>query len=338
MKILIVDDDVYILNFLSRAVSSFGHNYENAKTGKEAIERFRKGNFDLVFLDINLPDTDGITILSEFKRIKEDTIVIMITGIKDIDYIRNAMRLGAFDYVNKPINLTDIEILLKRVQDKLLYILLKKEYQKTLEEKIKEATERLRQLFIDSTYALVKALEAKDSFHKMHSLKVKHISIEIAKELGLSQDEISNISVTALLHDIGKVGIPDKILLKNCSLSKNEFSIIMKHPVIGKEITETFIENKDIVMGILHHHEHWDGSGYPDKLKKEKIPLFSRIILYADAIDAMSSNRPYRKKLSIKKIIEELKNNKEKQFDPGLFYIVLKILEKFYYEKKDISM
>lgn len=338
MKILIVDDDDFILNFLSKAVSSFGHSFEKASCGKEALRIFSNSKFELVFLDINLPDIDGVTLLSKFKQLDEEIIIVMITGINDIDYIRNVMRLGAFDYVLKPINLEDIEILLRRVQDKLLYIKLKKECQEILEKRIKESTEKLKKLFLDSIYALVKTLEAKDSYHKEHSLKVKNISVEIARNLNVSDEFITNISIAALLHDIGKIGIPDSILLKNETLSRKELSIIKKHPVIGKEITETFIENKDIIYGILHHHEHWDGSGYPDRLKGEKIPLFSRIILYADAIDAMSSRRPYRNKLSFKKLMQELKIYSGKQFDPELLPLVLKVVENIFYEKKDFNL
>ncbi len=338
MRILVVDDDEFILSFLSKALVSLGHSCEKVSCGNEALEIFKRENFDLVFLDINLPDIDGISLISKFKIINEESVIVMVTGINDIDYIRNAMRLGAFDYVIKPVNLEDIEILLRRVQDRILYIKLKKEYQILLEEKVKETTEKLKKLFVDSIFALVKTLEAKDSYHKEHSLKVRNISVEIGKMLNLKDEDISNISVAALLHDIGKIGIPDRILLKNGVLTKNEFSVIKKHPVIGKEITETFIENKDIIYGILHHHEHWNGSGYPDRLKGNEIPFFSRIILYADAIDAMSSRRPYRYKLSVKKIMQELKDCSGRQFDPEMLPVILKVIEKIFYEKKDTNL
>uniref|UniRef100_A0A7C4UAE2 Response regulator n=1 Tax=candidate division WOR-3 bacterium TaxID=2052148 RepID=A0A7C4UAE2_UNCW3 len=341
MRILVVDDDEFILRFFSRALVSFGHSTECVSNGKDAIKTFEQNEFDAVFLDINLPDIDGINVLSLLKRIKDDVIVIMITGINDIDYIRNAMRLGAFDYIIKPINIEDIEILLKRVQDKIFYNKLKREYQQLLEKRVKEATEKLRKLFLDAIFALIKVLEAKEPFHREHSIKVQKIAIEIGKKIGLSSVEISNLSISSLLHDIGKVGIPDGILLKNGSLTKKEFSVIKKHPVIGKEITETFIEEKIIPESILHHHEHFDGSGYPDKLKGENIPLFSRIILIADAIDAMSSNRPYRNKLSLKKITNELKEGAGKQFDPYILKNISDIIERIhfeYYEKENPHM
>jgi putative nucleotidyltransferase with HDIG domain len=187
---------------------------------------------------------------------------------------------------------------------------------------------RMRKVYLDTIRALAAAIDAKDPYTKGHSERVAETSVGLAQELDLSDKEIENIEYTALLHDIGKIGISDNILGKNSSLTDKEFDKIKEHPVMGAKIVEPVDFLKNSYEAIYHHHEKYNGKGYPDGLKEEDIPLSARIIAVADAYDAMGSDRPYRKKLSKDKILRELKDQAGKQFDPGIVKALISVLDR----------
>jgi len=187
---------------------------------------------------------------------------------------------------------------------------------------------RMRKVYLDTIRALAAAIDAKDPYTKGHSERVAEISVVLAQELNLSDKDIENIEYTALLHDIGKIGIADSILGKNSSLTNKEFDKIKEHTVMGAKIIEPVDFLKNSYEAIYHHHEKYNGKGYPDGLKSEDIPLSARIIAVADAYDAMGSDRPYRKKLNMNKILKELKDQSGKQFDPEIVKALISILDK----------
>ncbi|RLD18597.1 MAG: phosphohydrolase [Caldiserica bacterium] len=186
---------------------------------------------------------------------------------------------------------------------------------------------RMREMYIGTIKALAHALEARDPYYQGHSERVARYSVEIARKLGLPQEQIENVRRAALIHDIGKIGVPDTILLKPDQLTKKEWEIIREHPEIGEELIKPidFLENLSPM--IRSHHERWDGLGYPDGLKGEEIPIGARIIAIADAYDSMTSSRPYREALNKEKAIEELKKEKGRQFDPHLVDVFLEVLK-----------
>jgi putative nucleotidyltransferase with HDIG domain len=185
---------------------------------------------------------------------------------------------------------------------------------------------KMRKVYLDTIRALAAAIDAKDPYTKGHSERVAETSVALAQELNLSDKDTENIEYTALLHDIGKIGIADNILGKNSSLTDEEFEKIKEHPVMGAKIVEPVVFLKNSYEAIYHHHEKYNGSGYPDGLKEKDIPLSARIIAVADAYDAMGSDRPYRKKLSKDKILNELKDQSGKQFDPEIVKALISIL------------
>jgi putative nucleotidyltransferase with HDIG domain len=187
---------------------------------------------------------------------------------------------------------------------------------------------KMRKVYLDTIRALAAAIDAKDPYTKGHSERVAETSIVLAQELNLSDKDIENIEYTALLHDIGKIGIADSILGKNSSLNVKEFDKIKEHTVMGAKIIEPVDFLKSSYEAIYHHHEKYNGRGYPDGLKSEDIPLSARIIAVADAYDAMGSDRPYRKKLNMNKILKELKDQSGKQFDPEVIKALISVLDR----------
>ncbi len=187
---------------------------------------------------------------------------------------------------------------------------------------------KMRKVYLDTIRALAAAIDAKDPYTKGHSERVSEMSVVLAQELNLSDNDIENIEYTALLHDIGKIGIDDSILGKKGSLTDQEFDKIKEHTIMGANIIQPVDFLKNSYRAIYHHHERYNGKGYPDGIKSEDIPILARIIAVADAYDAMSSDRPYRKKLSKDKILKELKDQSGKQFDPEIVKALISVLDR----------
>jgi len=187
---------------------------------------------------------------------------------------------------------------------------------------------KMRKVYLDTIRALAAAIDAKDPYTKGHSERVAEMSVALAQELNLSDRDNENIEYTALLHDIGKIGISDSILGKQSSLTSQEFDKIKEHTIMGANIIEPIDFLKNSYWAIYHHHERYNGDGYPDGIKSENIPILARIIAVADAYDAMGSDRPYRKKLNKDKILKELKDQSGKQFDPEVVKALISVLDR----------
>jgi len=333
-KILIADDEPDIRELLSDFLENEGYRCILAPNAYDALEIFKtETDIDLVMSDIKMPGKSGLELLSEIKEIDNEVMVIMISAVKDIESAIAAMSSGAYDYVAKPFKLTEVALIAKKAIEKRRLVLENQRYQKKLEKMVEQRTLELKKALdrLDKTYritlsALVAALDARDTDTQGHSLRVVKYTLELYNLLKLEDEEIlRNLEYSALLHDIGKIGIPDAILRKPHKLSSKEWEIMKTHPVIGYKILQRIEFPKDAAQIVLHHHEHFDGSGYPDGLKGDKIPLGSRIFAVADAIDAITSERPYRKALTFEMASSELRKWSKKQFDPlvvGAFFSV----------------
>ena len=258
-----------------------------------------------------------------------------VTAHPEINMAVEAMRLGAYDFIIKP---ADLELVVLSVKKALEKKRLEEEieiYQKNLERLVEERTAKLQQAYrtlkkayLDSVKVLVEAIDAKDPYTRGHSDRVRRMSLEIASQLGFTEERLEILEYGALLHDIGKIGIKDEILRKPGALSPEEHQAIQEHPLIGVKILEGVEFFKDKIPMIRNHHEHFDGKGYPDGLAGEAIPLEARIIAVPDAFDAMASLRPHRGIMPLEDILLELEKYKGKQFDPKVLEIFLK--EKIY--------
>jgi putative nucleotidyltransferase with HDIG domain len=258
-----------------------------------------------------------------------------VTAHPEINMAVEAMRLGAYDFIIKP---ADLELVVLSVKKALEKKRLEEEieiYHKNLERLVEERTAKLqlayrtlKKAYLDSVKVLVEAIDAKDPYTRGHSDRVRRMSLEIASQLGFTEERLEVLEYGALLHDIGKIGIKDEILRKPGALSPEEHQAIQEHPLIGVKILEGVEFFKDKILMIRNHHEHFDGRGYPDGLVGEAIPLEARIIAVPDAFDAMASLRPHRSAMPLEDILSEMEKFKGKQFDPKILKIFLK--EKIY--------
>ena len=327
-RILIVDDEPMICSILARRLAREGYECVTANNGKEALHHFYKDIFSLIISDIKMPEMDGIELLRKVKAMNPNMVVILITAYPEIDVAVEAMRLGAYDFITKPITL-DLAVL--SVKNALERKRLEEEveaYHKNLESLVEERTSKLQHAYrilkkshLDSVQVLAEAIDAKDPYTRGHSDRVRRMSMKIAIHLGFAEDQLESLEYGALLHDIGKIGIKDEILQKHGALTSQEYQYIQEHPLIGVKIVEGVDFFKDKVPMIRHHHEHFDGNGYPDGLAGEAIPLAARVIAVPDAFDAMTSMRPHRESISLEEVLSEMERCKGKQFDPQVLDI-----------------
>jgi len=279
---------------------------------------------ELVILDIKMPGKSGIELLPEIKAKYPTMAVIMATAITDAGNAINCMKEGADDYICKPFNLEEVVISADKALEKRRLELEIKEYQERLQQKVEEQTAEIRRIFLGAIEALVFALEAKDKYTAGHSRRVTKISLAIGKELGLSRDEIEDLRWGSLLHDVGKIAVDQSIQNKPEKLTPVEYEHIMIHTQIGAGIVKPVVNDRVVDM-IIHHHDHYDGTGLNQTVAGEDIPLGARIMAVADAFDAMTSHRPYRPAMPVEEALREIKRCVDTQFDPVAARAFLKI-------------
>ena len=334
-RILIVDDEELICRLLAQRLTSEGYACVTANNGREALSHFYKDTFSLIISDIRMPEMDGIELLKRVKDLNPNMMVIMVTAYPELDMAVEAMRLGAYDFIIKP---ADLDLILLSVRKALEKRRLEEEleaYHKHLERLVEERTAGLRQAYrvlkkahFDSVKVLAEAIDAKDPYTRGHSDRVRRMSLKIAGHLGFLEERLESLEYGALLHDIGKIGIKDEVLQKPGALNPGEYQYIQEHTLIGAKIVEGIDFFKDKIPMIRCHHEYFDGSGYPDGLVGETIPLEARIITVPDAFDAMASLRPHRRAMPLEEVLMELEKGRAKQFDPEVLEIFLR--EKIY--------
>jgi len=332
-KVLIVDDEESLRSLIEIYLMKNNFHVISASNGKEAIDKIHADRPEIIISDIMMPEMDGYELLSYLKSSSEfsEIPVIMLTSMdEDMDKI-HGLSAGADDYMTKPFNM---EELLLRVE-KLLFLkrriagaeLRFTESQKLLDltkEELLKAHMQLKKIMLESLEGLVTALEARDKYTRGHSERVAAYAGGIAREMEL--ENIDTIIIAARLHDIGKIGVRDNILYKSAKLTREEKSIIESHPVKGAEIISKISFLKDIVPAVKYHHERYDGTGFPEGLKGDEIPLAAKIIAVADTFDAITTDRPYRKGLDFHHALTELKMNAGSQFDPVVISHFLKII------------
>lgn len=338
-EILVVDDEPLIREILVRKLSDTGYKVTQADNGIAALEIMADKPFPLVLSDIMMPRMDGLEFLKSLKLLHPDTAVVMITAVSNVNIAIEALREGAFDYILKPFNLEEIVLSLRNAQEKRRLILENRMYQNQLEEIVKDQTSEIRGLLsleqhktselnkaleeIQVTYnttleTLSTALDYRDNETEGHSQRVAKYSLEIANVLHLQKEEKETLARGAILHDIGKIGIPDSILLKPARLTDAEWSTMRNHTLYGYRMLKDIPFLKEATTIVLHHQEKYDGTGYPHGLKGNDISIGARIFAVADTYDAMTTDRPYRKALSDSYAINEIKRCSGTQFDPEI--------------------
>jgi len=350
VSILIIDDEEPIRRLLALYLSD-EYTCVTASGADEANVLLAGSSFNLVMTDITMPGTSGIELCENIHETHPDTVVIMVSGMTDINYAVEAMRHGAFDYVVKPFDLSHVLMSVERALRYQALIAAKRHYEQSLEETVRLRTAELRSLnenlnqMLEALYqnyratlrALAGALEARDFETAGHSDRVVAYSLRLGRELGLGHKELIALEQGALLHDIGKIGVRDSILLKSGKLTEGEWVEMREHINYGLRIISgiDFLSGAAPVVG--EHHEKYDGTGYPSRLQGDMIHLNARIFAVADAFDAITSDRPYRKSASYADARTELVANSGKHFDPSVVNAFLKVPETEWAEIRKIA-
>ncbi|HEY3232823.1 MAG TPA: HD domain-containing phosphohydrolase [Roseiflexaceae bacterium] len=308
-QILVVDDDPMIVDVLTRFLSREGYGVITAQNGIEALEKVGLSQPDLILLDVTMPEMDGFTAC---RRLKEDerTALIpitMLTGLDDREHRTRGIEAGADDFLTKPF---EHSILRARIRSQL---------------RLKRLTDQLEHTE-NVIFMLAQAVEAKDAYTEGHLRRLRSYGEQLAIACGLPSSDIRAVRYGGILHDIGKIGISESILLKPGPLDDDEVAQIRLHPEIGARIISQMRFAREVGPIILGHHEHWDGSGYPNGLRGVAISIGARIIAIVDAYDAMMTDRPYRAALDIDEVIWRLRQGRGTQFDPDALDVLLDLL------------
>jgi len=314
--ILVVDDEAAIRRLIRQTLTGEGYQCLEAGNANRAMEELHNNKIDLVMLDIKMPGKSGVQLLPEIRVSYPDAMVIMATSITDTGTAIHCMKLGAYDYITKPFNLDEVALSVDKALEKRRLELENRDYQQHLEQKVEAQAKKIREAFFNAITALAYALEAKDRYTSGHSQRVSDISVAIAKELGLPQESINRIELAGRVHDIGKIGMRESVLNKRGQLTDEEFQHVKYHPESGERILIPIVEDKEILRIVRHHHERYAGTGYPDGLSGDEIPLGARILAVADSYDAMTSERPYRGAMSVETACAEIERGKNTRFDP----------------------
>jgi cyclic di-GMP phosphodiesterase len=341
-NILVVDDEEAIREVVSTMLESKGYHCTAVSNGRAAQDQVKKLTPDLILSDMIMPEMDGIKLLDWVRQYDPEVPVIMVTAMHDISTALEAIRRGAYDYILKPFEKDQLFLGVGRALQHRRLIIENRSYQRNLEQLVEERTaqlsgalSQLEQSYDDTLEALGSALDLKDAETEGHCQRVTAFTISIAKAMPVPNPYLPVLARAAFLHDIGKMAIPDGILRKPGPLDDNEKQIMRKHCEIGYNMLIRIPFLRDAAEIVLAHQEFFDGSGYPRALRGEQIPLGARIFTIADSLDAMISDRPYRKALPLNHAREEIRRCSGTQFDPKMVDVFMSIPEQHWIELRE---
>ena len=333
-KIIAVDDEEGIVDSLSVFLRRSGYDLVGVTDPLEAIELVRNEHFDLMVLDFIMTPIHGDKVVEEIRKFNKELYILLLTGHKDLaPPLETIRKLDIQGYCEKS---DKFDQLLLLIESGIKSIEQMNEI-KRINEELSNTYEKLERAYLDSVQTLRYTVEAKDPYTRGHSDRVSAYSVLIGKYLGLSETDLRTLEVGGLFHDIGKIGIPDSILLKETKLTDDEYSEIKNHPSIGAHILCNAAIFQDIIPIVKHHHERYDGRGYPGQLKGEDIPYMARIAAVADTFDAMTSKRTYRDALPLEAVRSEIEKCSGTQFDPEIAKVFIDILDNHYDEIQEIQ-
>ena len=333
-KIIAVDDEEGIVDSLSVFLRRSGYDLVGVTDPMEAIERVKDEHFDLMILDFIMTPIHGDKVVEEIRKFNKELYILLLTGHKDLaPPLETIRKLDIQGYCEKS---DKFDQLLLLIESGIKSIEQMNEI-KIINEELSDTYEKLERAYLDSVQTLRYTVEAKDPYTRGHSDRVSAYSVLIGKYLGLSDTDLKTLEVGGLFHDIGKIGIPDSILLKQAKLTDDEYSEIKNHPSIGAHILCNAAIFQDIIPIVKHHHERYDGHGYPNQLSGENIPYMARITAVADTFDAMTSKRTYRNALPLEVVRSEIEKCSGTQFDPAIAKVFLDILDNHYNEIEEIQ-
>ena len=333
-RIIAVDDEEGIIDSLAVFLKRTDYEFVGITDPIEAIETIKREHFDLMLLDFMMTPLHGDEVVEEIRKFNKELYILLLTGHKDLaPPLETIKRLDIQGYCEKSDKFDQLLLLIESGIKSI-----KQMYEiKRINEELAESNQKLEQAYLDMIQTLRYTVEAKDPYTRGHSDRVSEYSVLIGEKMGLSEENIKTLRVGGLFHDIGKIGIPDSILLKTDKLSDDEYSEIKNHPTIGAHILGAASIFKNIIPIVKHHHERFDGRGYPSGLKGDEIPFLARIAAVADTFDAMTSKRSYRNALDLQFVKEEIQRCKGTQFDPQIADVFLDILDNNFEKIKEIQ-
>lgn len=322
---MVVDDDDGVRRVVAALLEDEGYEVLTAKEAAEALSLLADTSVALVVSDVKMPGRDGLWLLRQIRPQYEDTAVILLTGYGEVESAVQALKEGAADYLRKPVRVNELSAAVVKALDRRRLQRENRAYQVHLEDMVEAKTQELAEAYDRTLEALVTALDARECETGNHSQRVVRVTLAICDQMGITGDERAHIARGALLHDIGKIGVPDHVLLKPGKLNDDEWVEMRKHPDIGARILggiDFLNAAADIVQA---HQERYDGAGYPRGLAGDEIPIGARIFAVADALDAIVSDRPYRRGQSFAHARQEIAEGAGTQFDPGVVAAFLRI-------------
>ena len=324
-SILTVDDDAIMTSALKSYFEQSGYIVETENNPSVAIEKVRNGNFDILLLDFLMSPICGDKVVEEIRTFNKDLYIILLTGHKSMaPPIKTIRELDIQGYYEKSDRFDQLELLVESCTKSILQMRTIRNYQNELS----QMYQSMKDNYVEMIQAMRLLVDARNEYTRGHSDRVSAIAVEIARAMGKSEEYCERIRVAGLFHDIGKIGVPDEVLLKKARLSDEEYSVIKKHSEKGAQVLSSITAFQDIVPIVRSHHERFDGKGYPDGLQGYEIPEEGRIMAVADSYDAMTSDRQYRKGLGIDKAIEELIKGRDTQFDGDIVEVMIDLIEK----------
>ncbi len=334
-SVLYVEDEAPLRKNVKKYLKKIFLSVDTAKDGQEGLELYKKKKFDLVMTDINMPKSDGLEMASKIKEINENQNILIVSAYSDVLNFTTSIKLGIDGYILKPIDYKQLNSVLFKILVKIKQANENEEYKENLEKLVEEKTKQTKQLqdekvknYEKTLFALAKMIEDRDQYTGGHSQRVAKYSKMMAKEFGFDDEACENIYRSGMLHDIGKIIIPDSILLKPGALSYVEYTIIKEHVSIGVDILKKVPMFVNLALIIDAHHERYDGSGYPNGLKGDEILLESQIMATCDAFDAMTTSRIYKARKSVEDAIKEIQSLKDIHFSGAVVEVASKVLSK----------
>lgn len=337
--VLIADDDERVRTSLSEILLAKRYKVVIARDGRETLEKVESESPDVILLDIGMPEINGIEVIKDLKKDDEKKLIpiVVVSGQDDVGLRIQALKLGADDFLIKPPHFAELIARVQTLTKVKAYNDYMTNYQKTLEKEVRNRTEQLniareelKNASLETVYRLSRAAEYKDEDTAVHIQRMSNYVATIAENIGLNKDKKEALLYSSPMHDIGKIGIPDRILLKPGKLNNKEWEIMKRHTLFGENILKgsksSFIKLGRTIA--LTHHEKWDGSGYPNGLKRDEIPIEGRIAALADVFDALTSKRPYKEAFTNEKAYSILKENRGSHFDPELVDVFFDLEEK----------
>ena len=334
-RILVVDDEETIRLALRKFLRSRGYEVEIAGSGDHALEILEKDSFALMLCDVRMPGMTGVQVVPRAVELDQDLAIIMLTAVNDAATATEVLSSGASDYLMKPVELADLQQAVDRALQKRSELMERRRVDKLIREEVALRTaelerekESLRLMSISIAETLINAMEAKDLYLRGHSQRVAELAGQLAEELGLEENTCEDLRVAGRLHDVGKIGIREEILNKPGRLTPDEFEHVKQHVRIGLDILAPLHHIKQPLKYVEHHHERWDGVGYPLGLAGDAIPLGARILCAADSFDALTSKRAYREPLAPLAALEHLRVDAGKQFDPSVYDALVSVVKR----------